>query len=243
MSEVTPKVELLSFTPLPQKQVAMAAKLCYSDSHISELEEQDPAKQEKFIENLVRIGHLSPIEHASFTFGIEGVSRALLAQITRHRIASFSVQSQRYVSKTGGFEYVIPPAISALGAQAKEKYEAQMRMMSDWYDEWVEALGSAGEKSNEDARFVLPNACETRMIITMNARELLHFFSLRCCNRAQWEIREVAWKMLVLCRQAAPAIFKNAGPSCLSGTCSEGTKSCKKMEEVRAFAATLFGNE
>jgi thymidylate synthase (FAD) len=106
----------------------------------------------------------------------------------------------------GGFGYIVPPAIRALGDEAVAKYEAQMAQMQSWYDEWREALGGAGEASNEDARFVLPGACETRMMLTMNARELLHFFSLRCCNRAQWEIRALAWEMLALAREAAPAL-------------------------------------
>jgi len=245
MPRVKHKIELLSCTDDPQLRVAMAARLCYSPSHIDELADMDGARQEKFIGNLVRMGHLSPIEHVSFTFGIEGVSRALLAQITRHRIASFSVQSQRYVGQAGdrdGFHYILPPSIENLGPQAVEKYEAQMQTMQEWYEQWVAVLGNNGEKSNEDARFVLPNACETRMIITMNARELLHFFSLRCCNRAQWEIREVAWDMLAECVKRAPAIFKTAGPGCICGACPEGKLSCGRTEEIRARHQALLEN-
>ena len=228
------KTILLAATPDPELIVSMGAKLCYSKADIADLE--GTAKKPEFIERLMQMGHLSPIEHASFSFGIEGVSRALLAQITRHRIASFSVQSQRYVNqseKKGEFSYIIPPSIEALGSDAVQKYEKQMETMQNWYDEWVKALGNAGEKSNEDARFVLPNACETKMIITMNARELLHFFKLRCCNRAQWEIRELAWQMLALVMQKAPELFKGAGPTCINGACSEGKMCCGRMEEVR----------
>lgn len=139
------------------------------------------------------------------------MSRALLAQLTRHRLASFSVQSQRYVSMAEGFDYVIPPAIEALGEDAKQEFIRQMETMQAWYCDWQEKLGGAGESANEDARFVLPNAAATRLVMTMNARELMHFFSLRCCNRAQWEIREMAWQMLALCKQAAPALFEHAG--------------------------------
>ena len=125
-----------------------------------------------------------------------------------------------------GFDYVIPPSIRELGDEAVSDFCSQMDTMHRWYTEWQQRLGAKGEKSNEDARFVLPNACATRMVVTMNARELLHFFELRCCNRAQWEIRALAWDMLRLCREAAPEIFENAGPACLRGACPEGKASC-----------------
>ncbi len=234
MPEVNLSVKLLSFSPEAEKLAAMASKLCYSPAHIDDIGEGlTEESAAAFIQKIVDLGHLSTIEHTSFTFGIEGVSRTLLAQITRHRIASFSVQSQRYVSYSGnGFGYIVPPAIRALGDDAVAKYGAQMDQMQCWYDEWREALGAKGEKSNEDARFVLPGACETRMMLTMNARELLHFFSLRCCNRAQWEIRELAWEMLRLAHGAAPALFGTAGPSCVRGACSEGKMSCGRADEV-----------
>ncbi len=235
MPEVKLNVKLLYFTPEAEKITAMGAKLCYSPSGIDDIASGlTEEKAAAFIEKIVDIGHLSTIEHASFSFGIEGVSRTLLAQITRHRLASFSVQSQRYVSYSdNGFSYIIPPSISALGDEAKEKYEQQMNTMQQWYDEWRQALGEKGEKTNQDARFVLPGACETKMILTMNARELLHFFSLRCCNRAQWEIRELSWRMFALVSQIAPALFKAAGPSCVRGKCSEGNKTCGKASEVK----------
>ena len=164
---------------------------------------------------------------------------ALLAQLTRHRIASFSVQSQRYVSMAKGFDYVIPPAIEALGESEKQEFIRQMDTIHEWYCHWQEKLGGAKESANEDARFVLPNAASTRLLVTMNARELMHFFSLRCCNRAQWEIREMAWQMLTLCKQAAPALFEHAGPACVSGVCPEGKNTCGKMAEVREKAKSL----
>ncbi len=235
MPEVGLKVELLKYTPDPEEIVAMGAKLCYSDAQIGDLKSIDNDKRSGFIKRLVDMGHLSPIEHASFTFGVEGVSRALLAQVTRHRIASFSVQSQRYVSKkkeNETFNFIIPPAIRDLGPEFVEEYNRQMETLQQWYNTWLVRLGDKGEKSNEDARFVLPNACETKMIITMNARELMHFFSLRCCNRAQWEIRAMAWEMLRLCIGAAPSLFKNAGPSCIGGPCPEGAMSCNQRGEV-----------
>ena len=237
MPEVTPNVKLIRYTPAPEELIAMAGKLCYSAADLDDLGEGVAERdQTKYLSRLSEMGHYSTFEHASFTFGIEGVSRSLLAQITRHRIASFSVQSQRYVAlgdDENGFDYVVPPRIAALGEEAEAEYHAQMAQMNAWYQAWRKRLG-AGETSNEDARFVLPNAAATRMLVTMNARELLHFLSLRCCNRAQWEIRSVAWQMLALAYEAAPALFGKAGPGCLRGACPEGRKCCGHSDEVRA---------
>lgn len=245
MPSVQLKVRLLRYTPNPDEMVATAARLCYSDADIDALadrvEQQD---QGKFIRRLMGMGHLSTVEHVAFTFGVEGVSRALLAQLTRHRIASFSVKSQRYVGavpKEEGdtFSYIVPPSIADLGPEAVADYEAQMQTMQGWYNGWVERLGGGEEKTFEDARFVLPNAAETKLIMTMNARELLHFFQLRCCNRAQWEIRAMAWEMLRQVKQVAPYLFEQAGPACLRGACPEGKKTCGKAGEVQEKARTL----
>ena len=227
-------VVLIRHTLNAEELIALSAKLCYSRSTISGLNERVSSQdQSEFISRLMDMGHESTFEHASFTFGIEGVSRVLLAQLTRHRIASFSVQSQRYVSYENGFGYILPPRIEALGEEAVARYTAQMNQIEEWYKEWQAELGCQGEKSNEDARFVLPNACETRIMVTMNVRELRHFFSLRMCSRAQWEIREMANEMFRLCFETAPALFKNAGPSCLRGKCPEGEKSCGQAAKIR----------
>ena len=225
------KAELLRYTTEPEQAVALAAKMCYSNDNLEELSQKvkDPGK---FVTMLKKMGHLSTFEHASFTFSLTGVSRALLAQITRHRIASFSVRSQRYVSESE-FSYIIPPSIVELGEKSVEKFKSQMAQMAAWYNEWQELLGGKCEKANEDARFILPNACETNMLVTMNARELLHFLSLRCCYRAQWEIRDIAWQMLEQLQKVAPNMFSGAGPSCLSGACAEGPKTCGKALELR----------
>lgn len=245
------KVELLAYTPNADKMVAAAAKLCYSKSDIPTLlDGLTPEKTENFLTMLSELGHESPVEHATFTFGIEGVSRALLAQITRHRIASFSVQSQRYVSKLD-FDYIVPPEIEKIPA-AKSEFIKAMNEDAEHYENLREILTNehkarlifegmdeksaarAAEKlANEDARFVLPNACDTKIIMTMNVRSLYNFFSLRCCNRAQWEIRELATEMLRLVKQVAPILFAKAGPSCLYGPCSEGGYTCGKAAEVR----------
>lgn len=250
-------VSLIAHTNDPEKTVAAAAKLCYSDAHIDTLlEGLTPEKTSAFLQKLSDFGHASPIEHASFTFGIEGVSRTFLAQVTRHRIASFSVQSQRYV-RLEDFRYVIPPEIEAI-PEAKAKFIETMNLDAAKYLELVKSLedahtarlmaegmdekkarAKASKQANEDARFVLPNACETKMVMTMNCRSLLNFFNLRCCNRAQWEIRAVADEMLRQVLPLAPHIFAQAGPRCLTGPCPEGAMCCGKMAEVRDKYAKL----
>jgi len=235
------KVILIRHTLCPEETVALAAKLCYSKSTIENLNEKISQKdQSLFIEKLMNMGHESVLEHTSFTFGIEGVSRVLLAQLTRHRIASFSVQSQRYVSYENGFGFIIPESIKELGDDAVDKYKKQMETIEGWYKEWQQLLGNKGEKSNEDARFVLPNACETRIMVTMNTRELMHFFALRMCNRAQWEIRDMAEQMFRLCMKTAPSLFLNAGPACIRGACPEGEKSCGKASQIREARKQLL---
>ena len=233
MAEQHLNVTLIAHTPEPEKVIAMASRTCYSALDLEGLDKKtDTTDNAAYIRRVLASGHTSIAEHASFTFGLEGVSRTLLAQITRHRVASFSVQSQRYVSVAGAevFDYVLPPRIRALGPEAVEKFAQQMKTMQRWYDEWSEALG---EDSAEDARFVLPGAAATRIVMTMNARELLHFFSLRMCNRAQWEVREAAWRMYELVYPLAPSVFENAGPGCARGACPEGKRTCGKAAEVR----------
>jgi len=209
-------VSLLSYTPEPDRLVAVAARLCYSSSSASNLLEGMGVEEEKrLICQLRQNGHLSPFEHASFSFALEGISRTCSHQLVRHRIASFSQQSQRYVSMREA-RYVVPSSIRDSEA-ARSVFEEHMSRSSALYRELVE-MGIP----KEDARFVLPQAWETRMVVTMNARELLHFFELRLCRRAQWEIREVARKVLVLVREAAPLLFEVAGPPCLLyGKCPE----------------------
>lgn len=230
------KVVLIAHTPHPEETVAAAAKLCYSASDVDAITEAVRDKdQHLFIEKLVDMGHLSPIEHASFTFAVEGISRACSHQLVRHRLASYSQQSQRYVSVEDGFGYIIPPSIGA-DPVLRERFGFFMEGIQEFYNELLLAMkarGIEGESAFEDARFVLPNAAETKIIMTMNARELLHFFAQRCCRRAQWEIRAMAMEMLRLARSAAPAIFREAGPACLSGPCPEGAYSCGGAEEVR----------
>lgn len=245
------KVKLLRYTPDGEKLIASAAKLCYSSTGISEVEENlEEDSIESFLTLLMDIGHESPVEHVSFTFGIEGVSRTLSHQLVRHRIASFSQQSQRYV-KLEQFEYIVPPAIEE-DEKAKEIFHKAMKEDQKHYDEIVDILykkhykdfideGLSEKQSNsraekqaiEDARYVFPNACETKVVVSMNARSLMNFFRLRTCNRAQWEIRTLAISMLKEVKKVYPILFKNAGPGCLNGPCPEGNMTCGKIVEVR----------
>ncbi|WP_312286910.1 FAD-dependent thymidylate synthase, partial [Terrisporobacter sp.] len=214
------KVKLLTSTPNPEKVIAMAAKLCYSPVGVDELEEKlTDDKIEKFVEHLISIGHESPLEHVTFTFAIEGVSRSYSHQQVRHRLASYSQQSQRYVKEGDNFEFVTPNVITDMGGLTYIEYKEDMKKIHDMYLKWqkqikcwVESTGyptygmSAEKVANENARYVLPNATETKIIVTMNIRSLYNFFSERCCNRAQEEIREVADEMLKLCREVSPTL-------------------------------------
>lgn len=230
-------VQLLAHTPEPEKLITTAAKLCYSKTNACGIYEKLTEENvDKFIKMLADLGHESPLEHASFTFAIDGVSRSLLAQITRHRIASFSVQSQRYVNLGDTFEYITPPIIAS-NSMYKELFDEAVNESFEAYKTLTAAItadlatnGMERKKAEkiaiENARAVLPNACETKMIVTMNARELMHFFNKRCCNRAQDEIRALADEMLRLCKGVAPILFSHAGAPCVSGACPEGKMSC-----------------
>jgi thymidylate synthase (FAD) len=210
------KIKLLKFTNDPEKMCAIAAKLCRSSESIDKISGNFTKKKIK--ELLIRIissGHHSVLEHSSFTFEVEGVSRVLLAQLTRHRVASFSVQSQRCVRFENGVEYVIPDTIKKNKTLLK-KYDNFFKSTETLYKEFLDAGIPA-----EDARYILPSASATKMVITMNARELRHFFSLRCCNRSQWEIRDMACLMLNLVRKEATLLFSDAGPDCVRKGCNE----------------------
>ena len=261
------RVKLLSYTPDPEIIVASAAKLCYSNKKIEDLMNNLTQEEvEKFVKELSDIGHESPFEHISFTFGIEGVSRSLLAQLTRHRIASYSVKSQRYV-KENQFEYIIPHAIENIpeakeifmktmennqiaynklvdlllleqikdfwrceGVHEEELIKYEDSLLEDFKERYRKGYNKLEKQVIEDARYVFPNACETKIIFTMNARSLFNFFSLRCCNRAQWEIKEVANEMLKLVKNVAPNVFKYAGRPCIKGYCPEGNMQCEEFK-------------
>lgn len=277
MTYTKPKVKLLSHTMNPELVVACAGKLCYSKVGVDALEEkQTDESVQKFLNMLVDIGHESPLEHISFTFAIEGISRACSHQIVRHRIASYSQQSQRYVNLVEDFEYIMPPAYrendllksifieameqdeeayrklvhTSLMLRAKElglgkRYAIALRDEDEEFKKECPDLvtyfklnmkkeyAKAEKEAIEDARYVFPNACETKMVVTMNARSLINFFDHRCCERAQWEIRDLAEIMLMLVKTVAYNIFKKSGPNCVSGPCPEGAMSCGKVQEKR----------
>lgn len=290
------KVKILEYTPNGEKLIASASKLCYSDVGIDEIQEDlTPENTEKFLKMLMSIGHASPIEHVSFTFAVEGISRILSHQLVRHRLASFSQQSQRYVGLEN-FEYIIPPQIEN-NKRTKEifiktmeqdkkayndivneltyhkilesdKYEEFCKIVADYskidggdgnscfttthkdmvneedesvFEEYVDMFrkhfkteSSKIEKQViEDARYVFPNACETKLVFTMNIRSLLHFINLRACTRAQWEIRDLAIEILRQIKQIYPTLFRTAGPGCVSDKCPEGKMSCGRQLEMK----------
>ena len=214
-------VTLLYHTPEPERAVATAARLCYAPVGGRELMESlTDEKIRKVLTTIMSSGHFSTLEHASYTFAVEGVSRALTHQLVRHRLASYNQQSQRYV-KFKEEPPIVRPASVDTNPETAQAFDEAIDACWQAYDKLVQAGVPA-----EDARYILPNACETKIVVTMNIRELMHFFSNRCCNRAQWEIRELAWKMLELVRPTAPFIFRTAGPGCMRGACPEGKMCC-----------------
>lgn len=221
------KVKLINFTPDPDKTVAAAARLCYSAVGAETIMENlDEEKMKKFLKMLVGMGHWSTTEHVAFTFAVEGVSRALTHQLVRHRIASYSQQSQRYVTMED-FQYVLPPSIQK-NPEANEIFLQAMEDAKQAYDKLAKIV------PKEDARYVLPNACETKIVMTFNCRSLYNFFEHRCCDRAQWEIRILANKMLAEVKKVAPVLFENAGPSCVvRGICPEGKMSCGRINRIK----------
>lgn len=227
-------VKILSYTQNIHDVIAGAGKLCYSKVGVDDiLKKSTDADNERFIKMLADMGHHSPLEHVSFTFAVEGVSRALTHQLVRHRIASYSQQSQRYVNLEGTFEYITPPSLrdsdkykDIMESLHKSYIELTKELEQEYIDKGMSKRG-ANKKAIEDARYVLPNACETKIVFTMNVRTLLHFFEKRCCTRAQWEIRKMANEMLKQCREISPILFDNAGATCKRGYCLEGDMSCK----------------
>jgi len=235
-------VALLAYTPEPLSLIYAAFRQCYHAGFVADMwprllaGEISREKQAEFVAKILESGHVSPIEHVSFTFAIEGISRALTHQLVRHRIASYSQQSQRYVDASS-FDYILPPAIKKI-PEAKARFEAFMEEVGATYRDLKEILEEHGrkDKAKEDARFVLPQAAETRIVATMNCRSLLNFFEQRCCMRAQWEIRALADRMLSLCRASLPEVFSVAGAKCERlGHCPEGEKfTCGKYPLPKA---------
>ena len=241
MPEVNVHVRLLEMTQNAVALMYAACRQCYSHKFAGDFfdqKEEDAGKQADFIKKVIASGHESPLEHVKFTFAIEGVSRALTHQLVRHRMASYSQQSQRYV-KESSFDYIIPPSVAA-DQELKQEFLKAMDLIQVGYNKMLEIFkenGCVGERANQDARFLLPQAAQTKIVVTMNCRELLHFFKHRCCARAQWEIKRLAEKMLEIAKENLPQVFENAGAKCEAlGYCPEGEKfSCRRYplkEEV-----------
>lgn len=233
------KVVIIEHTPNPETVVATAARLCYSPCDIETLQgKMDEQAVASLLNKLRLIGHLSPFEHASFTFGIEGISRVTTHQLVRHRIASYSQQSQRYVKAAADFERIVPASI-AENEEATALFDHLMEEIGWTYKRMVSLLGIPAE----DARYILPNATETKIVMTMNARELLNFFAHRTCNRAQWEIRAMAEEILRQVKAIAPLLFASAGPGCIHGPCPEGSMCCGKMRKEASLFQAITGSK
>jgi len=231
MAKVLMNVKLLEMSQNAIALIYVACRQCYSEKFAGDVFSDaavDSKKQEEFVKGIVASGHMSPLEHVKFTFAIEGVSRALTHQLVRHRLASYSQQSQRYV-KEKDFDYIVPPSI-AKNLQTKNEFEKLMTAIQQSYTKLLVLLKEdnlSGESANQDVRFVLPQAAETKIVVSMNCRELLHFFEHRCCSRAQWEIRQLANQMLDICRKQLPAVFSESGAKCETlKHCPEGEKFC-----------------
>lgn len=223
------KIELISHTADPEENVVAAIRQCYSSVGAKELKEKTTEEvRKRLIKQVIESGHTSTLEHATFTFALDGVSRVTEIHLIRHRIASFSIQSGRYV-KRGDAAYRVPPKIKALDKKLYEKYLKHLDNSQKLYNELIDAGIPA-----EDARFCQPQSVQVKIVMSMNARELLHFFSLRSCIRAQWEIREISRQMLKLVKEVAPNIFENAGPPCMSQkVCDQGKLSCGLWKTIK----------
>ncbi|MCK8826010.1 FAD-dependent thymidylate synthase [Fuchsiella alkaliacetigena] len=239
MKEASLQVEVINYTPEPEKTAAAAARLCYSPVGAAKLKEElDETEAEELLNVILENGHYSTLEHISFTFAIEGISRVTSHQLVRHRIASYSQQSQRYVRQREEPVFIIPKRIYELPEddEYKKSFLNQIQNCYAEYDKQVDYLinehNYTEKEAIEDARYILPNAAETKIVVTMNARSLLHFFEVRCCQRAQWEIRAMAKEMLKQVKNLAPVIFKEAGPTCVvEGECKESTMSCGRLDK------------
>lgn len=240
MPQVKLSVKLLSYTPDPLSLIYAAFRQCYHNGFVGDMwdklinGELSRAKQAEFVSNIITSGHESPVEHVNFTFALSGISRALTHQLVRHRIASYSHQSQRYVDASN-LDYILPPAI-AKNAKIKERYESFMKDVDSAYQDIKKMLEEDGraELAKEDARMVLPQSTSTNIVVTMNCRSLNNFFAHRCCTRAQWEIRDCAHKMLIECHKVLPEIFGKHGAKCERlGYCPEGEKFCCGRYKIR----------
>ncbi|KXB05953.1 hypothetical protein AKJ53_01690 [candidate division MSBL1 archaeon SCGC-AAA382F02] len=221
------KVELIEHTSQPDMLAAAAARSCHSNKGASEIQEsEDEEELKRVLRKTVEQGHTAVIEHANFTFSIKGISRACSHQLVRHRIASYSQQSQRHI-KPGEEKFVVPPSIKE-NSQALENFKEALEKAWKTYED----LSENEDVPLEDSRFLLPNATKTNIVVTMNARSLMNFFELRTCMHSQWEIRALANSMLNQVKKVAPTIFEDAGPPCKRReVCPEKDPDCELYKE------------
>ena len=250
------KVSLISYTPLAQRVCATAAETCYSfntpeDIYYQEDTEKSIRHRENLLKDIIASGHDSVLEHAVFTFAVSGVSRVTTHQLVRHRLASYEQQSQRYVSiRTTWEDIVVPPTVKDLLDAEWElantiSDEPLRQAIAKYHDGLYELLTELSNRlvPSEDMRYFVPQGTKSNIVITMNARELRHFFALRLCRRAQWEIRELALRMYQECVKVCPELFKDAGPECIRGKCREGKRSCKEPLSVTDLNTPLTQKE
>jgi len=219
MPEVTVKVTLLEKSPSPTAMTATAARTCYSANSPDAIVERWRTKPDDMVKTVDRVraaGHHSTLEHNIYVFGVTGLSRAATHQLVRHRHLQFDQQSQRYLAfKEAQFPYVKPARVSSLPAVSAQ-FDNLMAEVGRVY----RAMMDAGIPS-EDARFVLPNATASQLVVSGNARAWYEFLTLRTCNMAQWEIREMSFQVLRILKREDPVLFKDAGATCVRGYCHE----------------------
>lgn len=221
-------VELLSYTPDPANLIGLAGRMCYSDAGIEGIKEKiNREEQNGFIEKIIKLGSKSILDHINFTFAVEGISKRLSRQLATYKLTSLSQKPEKYIKADNGFKYIIPESL----ANKPEKLTLFTELMQDISDLFVKLVKKG--VSEEDACYILPDACETKLILTMSAGELIPFFEVNCCNNAPWEIKSLADLMIQECIKTVPAIFKFTGPGCLFGPCPEGDETCGDEEEMR----------
>jgi len=234
MPETSVNVLLLEKSPNATAMTATAARTCYSANAPDAIVERWKTKHDDMIKTVDRVraaGHHSTLEHNIYIFGVTGMSRAATHQLVRHRHLQFDQQSQRYLAfKRGDFPFVKPKRITSL-PELSERYDRLMAQIGQTYDEML----AAGIPS-EDARFVLPNAAASQLVVSGNARAWYEFLTLRTCNMAQWEIREMSFQVLRILKREDPVLFKDAGATCVRGYCNEpeGPRCPRYVAVVRA---------
>ena len=219
-----PMVDLLSFPADCVKTIYTACRTCYSANYPVDIWEEAPEKEKmlSLIKKVLSSGHHSTIEHCQFVFAISGVSRACTHQLVRHRHMSFSQKSQRYVTEKEQFEYIKPKTVEK--SSLSKEYDEMMKTISDFYAKMI-----ADGIPAEDARFILPNAATSSLVVSLNLRELIHLSNLRLCTNAQLEIRTLVKKMCDAVIEKEDWLKDYLVPKCMmKGYCDE-IRGCGRM--------------